>query len=233
MAELLDYIIVYVFTNYKDTYTLTNNGDYQFSYSLNKIVCGTETSTVVFTASIPVGETREFKINQDGEYFITITNGIGTDVTLASFRVYTRLIASFIEMVEKIFCGCSTCNDCEECNECEDYLKAFMEAQAMYVLNYPKYVALWESCVQFANCLFTQETQCFLLRERVYGTASTKEVMLQVLSFYYLSFYYRDSHLAADAGEAIYITEKYKFDKIKVCMSKKGLDITDPSLKTL
>jgi hypothetical protein len=56
--------------------------------------------------------------------------------------------------------------------------------------------------------------------------------MLKLISFYYLSFYYQDKFLALDAQEKIYITEKYKFDKIAACMRKIGILPTDPLYMT-
>jgi hypothetical protein len=227
-APILNYVIVYDFVKYKDTYTLTNNGDYVFSYTLNKVVCGQQESTVIFTASLNKTETKEFQILQDGEYFLTFTNGVN-DATDSTFKTYKNLILSFVSEIENIFCGCSNCKNCEEEIQCNDYLKAFTLAQAIYALNYPKYEEYWNLLIDDSRCIFSEEAQCYLLREKVYGEASSIDLMLKVLSLYYLAIFYKDYHLADDESEHVYISGKYKFDKIKSCMIKKGITITDPS----
>jgi len=107
-----------------------------------------------------------------------------------------------------------------------------MKAQAFNAVNYPVYQGYINQVTQDSICLFNEQILCSLLHEKVYGNVETKEVMLRLISFYYLGFYYEDKYLAADQEEIDYITVKYKFDKIGACMRKLGIMPTDPLYMT-
>lgn len=219
----------YTYLKYKDTYTLKNNGGVPLTYSVSKVTC--EATTEIKTGTILPGQTTVLNFIVDGNYSVYLASS--TEVGMPFIiKYYNNLLLSFISMVEGIICGCSKCNDCEECNQCEDYLGTFMKAQAFAAVNSPTYQGYINQITQDSICVFTEEVLCNLLHEKVYGNADVKEVMLKLIGFYYLSFYYQDKFLAIDAQEKIYITEKYKFDKIGACMRKLGILPTDPLFMT-
>ena len=219
----------YTYLKYKDTYTLKNNGSVTLTYSVSKVTC--EATTEIKTGTILPGQTTVLNFIVDGNYSVYLASS--TEVGMPFIiKYYNNLLLSFISMVEGIICGCSKCNDCEECNQCEDYLGTFMKAQAFAAVNSPTYQGYINQITQDSICVFTEEVLCNLLHEKVYGNADVKEVMLKLIGFYYLSFYYQDKFLALDAQEKIYITEKYKFDKIAACMRKLGIIPTDPLFMT-
>jgi hypothetical protein len=219
----------YTYLKYKDTYTLKNIGGVTLTYSVSKVTC--EATTEIKTGSILPGQTTVLNFIVDGNYSVYLASSTETGTPFI-IKYYYNLLTSFISMVEGVICGCSKCNDCEECNQCEDYLGTFMKAQAFAAVNSPVYQGYINQITQDSICVFTEEVLCNLLHEKVYGNADVKDVMLKLISFYYLSFYYQDKFLALDAQEKIYITEKYKFDKIAACMRKIGILPTDPLYMT-
>jgi hypothetical protein len=219
----------YTYLKYKDTYTLKNNGSVTLTYSVSKVTC--EATTEIKTGTILPGQTTILNFVVDGKYSVYLASSTETGIPII-IKYYNNLLTSFISMVEAIICGCSKCNDCEECNQCEDYLGTFMKAEAFNTLNYPVYQGYINQTTQDSICLFSEQVLCSLLHEKVYGNVETKEVMLRLISFYYLGFYYQDKFLAIDVQEKAYVTEKYKFDKIAACMRKLGIIPTDPLFMT-
>ena len=205
----------YSFIKYKDVYTITNNESLVLGYTLSKETC--DTSVTLKTGTVPVGQSVVLDIKVDGNYKFTpyTENENGIPVIVKN---YNNLLVSLIEATEKIVCGCSKCNDCEECSICEDYLSTFMKDIAFATLNNPLYKTYIDKIQQDTLCDFTDSILCALLKEKVYGNAPVKEVMLRILSYYYLAFYYKDLFLGADAEEKEYITNKYKYIKINQCM---------------
>lgn len=219
----------YTYLKYKDTYTLKNNGSVTLTYSVSKVTC--EATTEIKTGTILPGQTTALNFIVDGNYSVYLASPTQVGIPFI-IKHYYNLLTSFISMVEGTICGCSKCSDCEECNKCDDYLGAFMKAQAFAAVNHPVYEGYMTQITQDSICVFTEEVLCNLLHEKVYGNANVKDVMLKLIGFYYLSFYYEDKFLAADVEEESYITTKYKFDKVASCMRKLGIIPTDPLYMT-
>ena len=214
----------YSFIKYKDVYTITNNELVVLGYTLSKETC--DASVVLKTGTVPVNQSVVLEIKVDGNYTFTpyTENENGTPIIVKN---YNNLLISLIEGTEKIVCGCSKCNDCEECSVCEDYLSVFMKDIAFDTLNTPLYKEAIDKIQQDTLCDFTESINCALLKEKVYGNAPVKEVMVKILSYYYLAFYYTDLALGADIGETQYITAKYKFVSISQCLKKLGVSPQD------
>jgi len=205
----------YSFIKYKDSYIITNNESLVLGYTLTRETC--DTSVTIKTGTIAVGQTAILDIKVDGNYEFTpyTENENGIPVIIKN---YNNLLLSLIEGTEKIICGCSKCNDCEECSVCEDYLSLFMKDIAFSTLNTPLYKTYIDKIEEETICDFTDNITCALLKEKAYGNAPVKEVMIRILSYYYLAFYYKDLFLGVDAEEKEYITKKYKYVKINQCM---------------
>ena len=205
----------YSFIKYKDSYIITNNESLVLGYTLTRETC--DTSVTIKTGTIAVGQTAILDIKVDGNYEFTpyTENENGIPVIIKN---YNNLLLSLIEGTEKIICGCSKCNDCEECSVCEDYLSLFMKDIAFSTLNTPLYKTYIDKIEEETICDFTDNITCALLKEKAYGNAPVKEVMIRIFSYYYLAFYYKDLFLGVDAEEKEYITKKYKYVKINQCM---------------
>jgi len=215
----------YTHTNYQDVHTLTNTGVVNLTYHLSTVTC--DTITEIKTGVILPTKSVVLTFVKDGTYSVYLESSTETGAPII-IKSFNNLLNSFIAMIEGLVCGCHKCDDCEECNQCEDYLGAFMKAQAFYMINSPLYNAYYQSILGLNTCLITDEVVCSLLHEKVYGNVVTKDVMIYLLSCYYLAFYYKDHFLANDAAEQDYITTKYKFTKIVACMKKHGIDTTEP-----
>lgn len=210
----------YTYIKHKDVHTLKNDESVVMNYEIIKNSC--EASSIISTGVISPGNTITINFATDGNYTINLSTSVNTDLFNVSY--FQNLLKSFITDVEKLICGCSKCDDCEECNECQDYLGAFMKAFAFNSINSPLYQENVEAISQHFVCTFTDEVLCTLLHEKVYGSSSVKEPMLQILGYYYLAFYYKDLFLGVDNEEKDYITSKYKFVKISKCLKKLGIN---------
>jgi hypothetical protein len=210
----------YLYTHYKDQHLLQNNQSINIGYTIFKVTC--DATTTVSTGNIAPGNVVELKFTVDGQYNIDLYDANETD----SFQVktYNNLLLSFISNVEALLCGCSKCKDCEECNECETYLSAFMKAFSFNSFNTPIYDLYVNLIAEDSQCALESEVLCNILHEKVYGNATTKEPILQIIGFYYAAFYFKDFYSAEDSSEQEFITTKYKYDKIAKCMKKLGID---------
>jgi hypothetical protein len=213
----------YTYTKYKDVHTLKNDESISMDYEIIKDLC--EASTSIYTGTIQPGSTVTINFATDGNYTIDLSTALSTD----SFTVETfqNLLTSFIADAEKLLCGCAKCDECAECNECQDYLGAFMKSQSFNSISYPTYQNYVNLITQNGLCDFTDEVICTIVNEKVFGSASAKEPMLKILSYYYAAFYYKDYGMATDTEEATYITTKYKFGKISKCIKKLGVNLED------
>jgi hypothetical protein len=210
----------YTYIKYKDVHTLTNNESLDMNYEVVKNSCDANTS--ISTGVISPGNTVTINFATDGNYTINLSTLNSTDSF--TIKYFQNLLKSFIASAEKLLCGCAKCDDCEECNECQDYLGAFMKAFSINSVNYPLYQTYVNLISQDSVCSFTDEVICTLINEKVFGSASVKEPMLKILSYYYAAFYYKDYYMATDLEEANYTSTKYKFDKIAKCIKKLGVD---------
>lgn len=210
----------YTYIKYKDVHTLKNDESIVMNYEIVKNSC--EASSIISTGVISPGNTITINFATDGNYTINLSTTVGEDSFDISY--FQNLLKSFIADAEKLLCGCAKCNECEECNECQDYLGAFMKSYAINSVNYPLYQAYVDLIAQDTVCEFTDEVICTIIKEKVFGSASVKEPMLKILSYYYAAFYYKDYYSATDAEEQTYITTKYKFDKVSKCIKKLGVD---------
>lgn len=213
----------YTYTNYKDVHTLQNDESIVMNYEIIKNSCDANSS--ISTGTISPGNTITINYPVDGDYTINLSTSISTDSITVKY--YQNLLKSFIADAEKLLCGCVKCKDCEECNECQDYLGAFMKAYAVNSINYLYYQVYLDLLVQETSCEFTQEVICTILNEKVFGSSSVKEPMLKILSYYYLAFYFKDFYSAADEEEEMYISAKYKYDKLSKCIKKLGINPAD------
>ncbi len=210
----------YTYIKYKDVHTLKNDESIDMNYEIVKNSC--DASTSISTGVISPGNTITINFATDGNYTINLSTTNGNDSF--TIKYFQNLLKSFITDAERLLCGCAKCDDCSECNECQDYLSAFMKSFGINSVNYPLYQAYVNLIAQDTVCDFTDEVICTIIHEKVFGSASVKEPMLKILSYYYAAFYYKDFYMAADFEEANYITTKYKFDKIAKCIKKLGVD---------
>lgn len=213
----------YIYIKYKDIHTLTNNESMDMNYEIVKNSC--DASSVLSTGVIAPGNTVTINFVTDGNYTINL-NTVNEEGSF-TIKYFQNLLKSFITSVEKLLCGCSKCDDCEDCNECEDYLKTLVQALAYTSLNAPDYQVYVDAINEESKCLLNEYVLCSLIKEKVRGNSSYKDVILYFLANYYGAFYFREKFLATDAEEIAYVTTKYKYLTISKCMKKVGLNPAD------
>ena len=218
--------LTYTYLKYKDENSITNNGNSFINYTVDKVSASTTTPVKAGM----IGATKNVILNftLDGKYVVNLNNGIDPVESITIYS-YTNLLLSLISAVEGIICGCSKCDECNECNECESYLGAFMKSYSFAILNEPRYKDYLDTLLVDSADEINDSVLCSILHEKVYGNATTKDVMLKLIANYYLAFYYKDLRLATDVSEEEYVQNKYKFSKLSGCIKKLGLFLADPT----
>lgn len=220
----------YTYTKNRDIHTLKNNELISVNYKIYRVECNA--STVIKEGTLFSQETTVLNFVLDGVYSIKLITSQET-TTVPDILITKNLRDSIVTLAEKILCGCSKCNDCEECNTCEDYLKILVKSIALNQIAYPKYSEAIQNIMTLNNCIFTESVLLCLKNEKIYGNADVKDSLLQIISFYYLSFYAVDLDEASQENKD-YITETYKFSKIAKCIRRLGVlelpSVSSPSI---
>ena len=211
--------INYTYSVNRDVHTLTNNEATSVNYKILREECNAITVIKEGTLSSNQEVTLNFVL--DGKYIVELSNLLET-TAIQDILITKSLRNSIVTLAEKIMCGCAKCNDCEECTDCEDYLKVLVKSIALNQILYPKYKDSIQLLMDANSCLFTEGILMCLKEEKIYGNADVKDSLLQIISFYYLSFYAVDLEEASEEDKS-YITEIYKFDKISKCIRKLGV----------
>lgn len=214
--------IAYTYTKYKDVHTLINDGVLPMTYTITNITCDSETT--VKTGVIQPDNASVLTFITDGEYSVLLDDGDTTQTF--TIKTFENLLASLIREFENILCGCSKCNDCEECESCEDFMQTLVKSFSFYSLNFPLYQAFSNSLITNTYCDLLGLVNCVLIKERVYGKAEVRDIIMKIIRDYYGTFYYKDLAMAVDDEEKEYVSTKYKAPKILKCIRKLG---TNPS----
>ena len=215
----------YIYSKYKDTYTLENTGLVVLTYTLYKEECNS--TATVSQGSINVNQTITLPIKYiDGVYNLKISDSVSEEM-LPDILFYNNLLLSIIDDVEKVICGCKNCN-CNDCDaECNSYLASLVSVLAFTFVNNPKYNTYISIIRDYLKCSIDDSVLCYLTNEMVLGKQETKTLLLQIISLYYLAFYYTDINESINTSEAEYIKTKYKFTKIAKCLKKIGINTND------
>ena len=176
----------YTYIKYKDVHTLKNDESIDMNYQIVKVSC--DASTTISTGVISPGNTITINFATDGNYTINLSTANGEG--FFTIKYFQNLLKSFIADAERLLCGCAKCDECSECNECQDYLGAFMKAFGVNSVNFPLYQQYVDLIAQDTVCDFTDEVICTIIHEKVFGSASVKEPMLKILSYYYACLLY-------------------------------------------
>jgi len=211
-------IVAYTYKKYKDVHSIQNDEPLlNIQYTVTKLDC--DSDTILGQVTLAPGETRELKFSKQGEYSILV-EGVGLDSKTFEIIYYNDLLLSFIYDTYRILCGCK---DCDTEFNCNDYLSASTKGAIFLNVHAPLYNTNFTEYIEKYICIYSEEVNCTLLREKVYGEFASEHVLFQTLSFHYLSFYSKDLSMAVDAEESAFITAKYKYDKISTCIKKLGL----------
>jgi hypothetical protein len=219
--------INYTYSKNKDVHTILNSNLFTIEYTINKI--SDDSSKLITRGNILLEQSFILPFIMDGNYEIILKTITGTieEVKLPVIHYYNNLLKSFISLAESVLCGCSACKDCKDCNNCEDYLNSYVKAFAFSSLNQSLYKLYTDVIVTDLADSFNDAILSAMMKEKVYGNADYKEVILRIISYYYYAFYFKDKFVATTLSEKEYVATKYKFDTISKCIRKLGIDPSD------
>lgn len=215
--------LAYTYTSSRDVHTFRNDEATSVNYEIVKVDC--DANTTISQGTLLPGETKVLNFVLDALYNIELSTLIETTV-IYDILITKNLRDSIVTLAEKVLCGCKKCDDCEECTDCEDYLEMLVESIGLDQITYPKYHTLIQDILSYNNCLLKDALLTCLKNQKVYGNAEIKPVLLQMVSSYYLAFYFIDFNEAQE-GDKDYITEVYKYNKISKCVRKLGVLYND------
>jgi len=216
--------MAYTLIKNQDTYTLDNTDVLPLVFTLQRLNGCYDYEEVVSSTTLNSTENYTFDFPQDGEYVINIVqNAVQSTETI---KYYLDLENSIISSIKDILCGC-TCSGCEECNNCENNLDTLIKIFSFIALTSTEYDATIASVQEQIKCLLNIEISCLNVQEMVTGDADTETLLKQIVSIYYLAFYFKEFNEAFDTEEEEYIKVKFNFSSVSKCISKLGIDIND------
>lgn len=201
---------------------ITNSNIYYTLYYTSS--CDLEENYEVFIVETTIlsEESSTFSLpDQDGLYklFLTDKGSLSQNIY---FPQYKSILSSLVEDIDFVLCGCN-CPSCSECDEEQDTLVSVLLKMLSYVLiNKNKYEKTLLNSVNCIECNILDENLCYIIHESISGSYENKKLLKQIISYYYLVFYYTD--LLLEKNETL-IKLRYNYSKIYSCVKKQGLDI--------
>lgn len=167
---------------------LSNNGNpitiklgYKDSCSNDIISLNTYTTDTSIVLNLPIN---------DNLYILEIINNIGESYKI-EIPKYNTLLKSLIEDIELVLCdcGCKHCDDCKESNN-KDYISTLLKLISFYTLNKQYFQAYLDIVFECTKCNILDASQCILINEKVYGNADNTRLLKEIISSFYIAFYY-------------------------------------------
>lgn len=213
----------YTLTLSKDVYTLTNTGGIDITYTLKQLTdCYNYTDKT--TGTLTPAQSIVITLSVDGQYNLEITDSSQV-VNTETIYNYTNLLASYVNDVALSVCNCSF--ECtSSLSDCALNLVTYNKMLAYVSFNYSKYSTAIGQISEEIKCLLYNPVQCLLDAEKVLGISEAPLLTKQLISLYYLAFYFTDIKLAdTDTEEIDYIKTKYSYTVISPCIAQLGIDI--------
>lgn len=215
----------YIYSDYKDQYTIENISAFPLTITLTRIECNS--TEIVSTRVIPTAQKISiFQHSVDGNFTVGLSNELNNTASI-SIKYYYNLIVDIIRKTEQVLCGCKDCDECTDCNDCQDKADLVTLILSYFHLNTPVYNPFLQSVITVLSCTIDEQIYCYELSKIIKGEGNLDNLLLKTISMYYLSFYYTDLGIAGDEEEKIYTSDKYKSSKILKCIQKLGVDISD------
>ena len=167
---------------------LSNDGNsiivklgYKDSCSNDIVSLNTYTTNTSIVLNLPIN---------DNLYILEIINNIG-DSYIIEIPKYNTLLKSLIEDIELVLCDCG-CKHCEDCKEStnKDYTSTLLKLLSFYTLNKQYFQVYLDIVFECTKCNILDTNQCILINEKVYGNADNTRLLKQILSSFYIAFYY-------------------------------------------
>lgn len=212
----------YTLTSYKDVYTLTNTGVIDITYTLSKLA-DCYNYTEISTGTLAPAELSTITPVTDGEYKLEITDATLT-VNTETIIYFVNLITSFVYDVVLIVCGCAP--DCTESYSDDALtLAAYNKMLTTYSFMWDDFNVAIGITSNEIKCLMMNPIQCLQDSEKILGISSSSLLNKQLISLYYLAFYFTEKGAAIDQDEIDYIALKYKYSSIAPCLSQLGINL--------
>lgn len=218
-------------------YNLTSNIGY---YSIFKKTCSN--SEIIDSGDIIINGSFNLTPKEDGEYIIKITLGTNTEEIIITH--YNTLIKSIVSDIEKALCncdcGCDGNSDCfpTEAKQCLLHQNLYSEIQLATFLiktitncneNYNIIKEFITQAIDLYKCdlisLFCDKQ----LELKIKGSYKySDKLQKKLLAINYLSLYLYENSITDQLDEyKLYLNNKYKYNIIRECLIKTGLDIYD------
>lgn len=215
----------YTLTLSKDVYTLTNSGVIDITYTLKQLTdCYnyTDKTTGILTPS----QSIQITLSVGGEYNLDITDATLVVNTEVLYN-YVSILLSFVNDVYLSVCGCSpSCTTSVSTDSLN--LATYNKMLAYASFDYSKYSTAIGLVSEEIKCLLYNPVQCLLDSEKILGVSTAPLLTKQLISLYYLAYYFTDIKLANnDVEEIDYIKTKYSYTLISPCIAQLGINITD------
>jgi hypothetical protein len=211
--------MAYSITRNNNTFTLiTTSLVYVNTYIQSN--CDTDTWTLIGNEQSTSTTLQISLPPNDGLYKIQVTDKVNLDDEIFVTN-YRKLLASVVEGVKYILCGCA-CADCSDCGKVEkDYLSTLLKLLSYNIVNgaiYEKSLLAANTCIK---CDILDSNNCMLLRTLVLGNYDNTLLLKKLIAYYYLVYYYTDSVLNTDST---LVKTLYDYDNILGCIKKLGID---------
>lgn len=212
----------------KDDYYIKNNSLSALEITLKQLYCN-DSSRIVKTFNISSQNTVDLNIDY-------ITGNIGIFVnnedTYNTFIVnHLSTINNIVDLVEEILCGCNCvgCNDCNDdiCEQSKKLTQLFTLILSYYIIKNPTYNQYFDIVAKSLKCDIEEDLLCQVNNLVLYGDSDNIFFVKRLVAYFYLMFYIQESLQSTSVEEAMYIKEKFKYDKIKKCINKLGIDPND------
>lgn len=212
----------YTLTSYKDVYTLNNTGVIDITYTLSKLAdCYNYTEKA--TGTIIPGSNTNLSFSENGEYKLEITDAT-LSVDTETINYFLSLTTSFVNDVILTVCGCEP-NCGESYSDDTLTLATYNKMLTLYSFMWDQYNVAVGVVSDEIKCLMINPVQCLQDTEQILGISQSPLLNKQIISLYYLAFYFSEKANAIDQEEIDYINTKYKYSSISPCISQLGINV--------
>ncbi len=219
--------IVYSLIKNENVFTLENQGEDSFIFTLYRKTCG-EDEVVMESQILALDDSLALLISVDGSYWLELQeeNPESEETpTIILLNEHPRLLASFINDVEDMMCGCP-CSDCDCEQNCESMLLTLAKGASYFSLNSTE-MAYVHNCVSgFMSCNIENNTSCLIAQEFMLGTGKPEDLIRNLIIGYYVTFYFHELNEAISEEGKAEIKLRYKSAKILKCIYKTGFDVS-------
>ena len=153
----------------------------------------------------------------DNYYIIEVINNIG-DSYIIDIPKFNTILKSLVEDIELILCDCN-CKHCEDCEGStnKDYTSTLLKLISFYTLNKQYFQRFLDIVLECTKCNILDSNQCILINEKVYGNSNNTKLLKELISSYYITFYY---------GSTLENRSLFNYNNTYNCIKNLGIDLS-------